>query len=204
MTLIEANKIIDRLANGCIWHRFDEPGVQQEYQKMLMRYEYSKMNNAVDALLETDSKNVPPLSALVKAFKENRQTTAEVANSLHCDVCNDKGFALITEYVKNGNETLPYKYVLYCPFCTVGQSQAYNGNNCKDRKVNAVCEPLTKYYDEQAINEIRHANNHPHKLTDTEKETLRKTLVKIGLRMPIALDRGDAWEGDSDDDTCPF
>ena len=200
MTQVEANKIIDRLIYGCNWHRFDEPGVQQEYQRVLMKFGFEQMNRAVDIALESDSKNVPPISALIKACKENRLSSVEVYNDTHCDVCNDKGYILQTEHVKNGNSTLPYQYVLYCPFCRVGQSQAYNGNNCKDHKVNAVCEPITKYYDEQAINNIRHANNHPHRLTDTEKETLRKKLTKIGLRMPIALDRGDAWEGEE----CPF
>jgi hypothetical protein len=199
----EVQKIIDRLKYSFTYNRFDEPGAISEYTRVLARYGYDQMNRAVDSLIENDKdgRNVPPIPALIKACKENHTASTEVYNDTHCDVCNDKGYILQTEHVKNGDDTLPYQYVLYCPFCRVGQSQAYNGNNCKDHKVNAVCEPLTKYYDEQAINEIRHANNHPHKLTDSEKETLRKKLVKIGLRMPIALDRGDAWEGDAE---CPF
>jgi hypothetical protein len=91
--------------------------------------------------------------------------------------------------------------VYYCPYCPVGQSQAYNGNNNKEHKVNAVCLPITSIMDEQAISQMRYANNHPHRITDDEKEALRKKLHKIGLRMPQALDRGDAWEGDAE---CPF
>jgi len=200
LTQTEANRIIDRLTYGCNWNRFDEPGVQAEYQRALMKYGYEQMNRAVDIALETDSKNVPPISALIKICKENRPPSFEVHNDTHCDVCNDKGYILQTEHVKNGDTVLQYEYVLYCPFCRVGQAQAYNGNNRKDHKCNAVCEPLTKYYDERAISEIRYANNHPHIMTDEEKETLRKKLTRIGLRMPIALDRGDAWEAE----TCPF
>jgi hypothetical protein len=199
----EAEKIIDRLKYSFTYNKFDEPAAIGEYKRVFARYSYEQMNRAVENLIENDKdgRNVPPIPALIKACKENRQSGAEVVNSLHCDVCNDKGYALMTEHVKNGNEILQYQYALYCPFCTVGQSQAYNGNNCKDHKANAVCEPMTKYFDEQVIEQMRYDNNHSKRLADAEKEILRKKLTRIGLRLPQALDHGDAWEGE---EQCPF
>jgi hypothetical protein len=202
LTNQEADRIIDRLKYSFTYNKFDEPGAIGEYKRVLAKYSFEQMSRAVDNLIDNDKdgKNVPPIPALIKSCRENRPATVEIQNSTHCDVCNDKGYLLQTEHIKTGDKSLPYQFVLYCPFCPVGRSQAYNGNNCKEHKCNAVCEPLTKYYDEQAVNEIRYANNHPHRLTDEEKEALRRKLTKIGLRMPIALDRGDAWEGEQ----CPF
>lgn len=199
----EVQKIIDRLKYSFTYNKFDEPAAISEYTRVLAKYSFEQMSRAVESLIDNDKdgKNVPPIPALIRACRENRQATAEVHNNTHCDVCNDKGYVLQTEYTKNGDEALLYQFVLYCPFCLVGQAQAYNGNNCKEHKCNAVCEPLTKYYDGQAINQIRHANNHPHIMTDEEKEALRKKLKRIGLRLPVALDRGDAWEGGA---KCPF
>lgn len=199
----EAEKIIDRLKYSFTFNKFDEPGAIGEYKRVLAKYTFEQMSQAVENLIgnDKDGKNVPSIPALIKACRVNKASAVEIQNDTRCDVCNDKGYVLQTEYVKTGDESLPYQFVLHCPFCPVGQAQAYNGNSCKDHKTNAICEPLTKYYDEQAINEIRYANNHPHRLTDEEKEKLRKSLTKIGLHMPIALDRGDAWEGELE---CPF
>lgn len=207
MTISEFDQIIIRLSGAFTYNKFSEKGVIAEYKRALLKYGFEQMNRAIDNLIEysdgkeTPGKNTPTIGLLIKACRENRSAIAEATNSLHCDVCNDKGYILITEHIKNGNEQLPYQVVYYCPYCPVGQTQAYNGNNCKDHKVDAACHPITSVLDEQAINQMRYANNHPHRMNEAEKETLRKKLVKIGLRMPQALDRGDAWEGDTE---CPF
>lgn len=198
MTNQEFDRVVFRLSSAFTYHKFAESGVIGEYKRALMKYGFEQINRAIDNLIEsTDGKNTPPIGSLIKACRENRQSTAEVSNSSHCGVCNDKGYVLTKEIIQNGNEQLPYQTVYYCPFCTVGQSQNYNGNNNKDHKVNAVCLPITSIMDEQAIAQMRYDNNHPHRMTDSEKETLRKKLHGIGLRMPIALDRGDAWESDA-------
>ena len=199
MNNTEAEKIISRLKYSFTFNKFDEPGAIGEYKRVLAKYSFEQMSRAVDNLIDNDKdgKNVPPIPALIKACRENRSTTAEVTNSVHCDACNDKGFMLITEIVQNGKEQLPYQMVYYCPFCAVGQAQAYSGNDSKEHKCNAVCFPITQILDEQAIEQLRYSNNHPKRMTDTEKEALRKKLYKIGLPLPKALDRGDAWEGDA-------
>lgn len=202
MTSQEFDRIIKRLSGGFTYNKFSEADVIGEYKRALMRYGFEQMNRAVDNLIETtDGKNVPPIGLLIKTCRDNKPSTADVCNNVHCDVCNDKGYVLMVEYTKNGNEQLPYQTVYYCPYCQVGQAQAYNGNNSKDHKVNAVCHPITSIMDDQAIKQMRYDNNHPKKMTDKEKETLRKKLHKTGLRMPVALDRGDVWEGDI---ACPF
>lgn len=191
MTVAEADKIIERLTNACNWHRFDEPGVYEEYKRRLMKYGFAQMDAAVDAVVEKDSRNVPPISELIKACKEHRQTVAEVHNETHCDVCNDKGYVMLTEMAQSGDLQIPYEYVYYCPYCAVGCAQAYTSR------------PITDVLDDQAIARLKHSNAHPHVMTDAEKEALRKKLESIGLRLPAALDRGDAWEGDANEQ-CPF
>jgi hypothetical protein len=195
----EADKIIDRLKYSFTFNKFDEPGAIGEYKRVLAKYSFEQMSRAVDNLIDNDKdgKNVPPIPALIKACKENSHTAVEIHNDVHCDICNDKGYILTKEIMQNGDEQLPYETVYYCPFCQVGQSQAYNGNNSKEHKCNAVCFPITSIMDEQAIAQLRYSNNHPTVMTSTEKELLRKKLWKIGLPMPQALNRGDAWEGDA-------
>jgi hypothetical protein len=202
MTISEFDQIIIRLSGAFTYNKFTEKGVIAEYKRALMKYGFEQMNRAIDNLIEsTDGKNVPPIGLLIKSCRDNKPTAAEVHNSTRCDACNDKGYILLTEYVKNGSEQLPYQYVYYCPHCHVGQAQAYNGNNSKDHKVNAVCQPITSVLDEQAIEQLKYSNNHLKQMTDSEKEILRKKLNKIGLPLPKVLDRGDAWEGDAE---CPF
>ncbi len=202
MTISEFDQIIIRLSGAFTYNKFSEKGVITEYKRSLMKYGFEQMNNAIDNLIEnTDGKNTPPISALIKACRENRSTVAEVHNEAHCYVCNNKGYLLITEYIKNGEDPMPYQIVYYCPFCHIGQAQAYNGNNNKDYKCNAVCHPITSILDERAIAEIVHSNKNPKRMTDSEREVLGNKLRRIGLRMPKALERGDAWEGDA---PCPF
>jgi hypothetical protein len=121
----EADKIIDRLKYSFTYNKFDEPGAIGEYKRVLAKYSYDQMNRAVNILIDTDKdgKNVPPIPALIKACRENRQASA-VHNDTHCGVCNDKGYILVKECVKNGDISLPYETVYYCPYCPVGQSQA--------------------------------------------------------------------------------
>ena len=166
MTQAEADKIIERLKNGCVYHRFDEPGVYAEYVRTLTKYDYKLMDKAIDAALEEDSRNVPPKSALVKAYKkiaeENKTGTITVRNEQYCDVCDDKGFVLMTEIKecgKNG-EKLPYQYVLYCPFCDIGRSQAYDSRKCSEpeHKSEYFVPPLTQYFDNAVIASMQRAN----------------------------------------------
>jgi len=195
MTLVEANKIIDRLIYGCNWHRFNEPGVQQEYQRVLMRYGYAQMDNAVDRLLESDSKNVPPMSALVKACKENKQSTTEAHNDEYCYICNDKGYLFMTEKTPK-YDNMPAQYALHC-ICPMGISQAYEGMNCKpeDRRPYRV-PSVTEYFDEQAIEDMKKENRKKVHMADEQIEAARDRLATIGVRMPY-VDHGDAWEGEA-------
>jgi hypothetical protein len=195
MTQIEANKIIDRLMNGCNYHRFDEPGVQFEYQKALMRYGFDQMNTAVDVILENDSKNVPPISALVRAMRENKTGTMEVKNADYCEVCDNKGYVMVTEIIKNGDkDENDYQYPAYCPFCTIGRSQAYVGKNNKEYKTDYVCPPLTKYFDDNAIDLMRLANR--------EKKTnvTKGKMPQFGRDMPELK----PWDKRSDADDSEF
>lgn len=188
MTKNEADKIIGRLTNRCTYHRFNEPGVTVEYQRVLAKYNYEQMNIIVDTLLENDSKNVPPISALIKACRENK-TVGTVVNTEHCEVCDDKGFVFMTENQKNGDKELQYDYVLYCPFCPVGRSQAYNGQNCKEYKTNYIVPPLTQYFDDYAIEQMKQAN----------REKNRK--VEVGTIPFKSIDKLRPWERSDADDS---
>ena len=162
MTRAEVDKIIERLKNGCIYHRFDEPGVYAEYVRVMVQYSFAIMNRAVNALIEEDSQRAPAISALIKAYRrleeEYRTNQDVIKNEEYCDVCDDKGFVLMTKYIKNGDEQLPYQYVLYCPFCAVGRTHAYDGRQGIKHKSPYYAPPLTKYFDDEGIEALREAN----------------------------------------------
>lgn len=156
----EFDKIISRLSAAFVYNKFAEVGVIGEYKRALMKYNFEQINRAIDILIEsTDGKNAPSISQLIRVSKENRSASCEIVNKTYCEVCDDKGFVLLTEmYMVSDKLSIPYDYVLYCPFCAVGQNQAYIGNNCKDHKSNYACEPITKYFDEIIIQDMRNAN----------------------------------------------
>jgi hypothetical protein len=197
----EADKIIDRLKYSFTYNRFEEPGAISEYKRVLAKYSFEQMSRAVDTLIDTDKdgKNVPSIPALIKACKETRVNSVMVHNETHCDICNDKGYAFMTEITKIGETkdgkavNLPYQYVLHC-ICPVGMAQAYEGKNCKKGEESPYRVPsITEYYDDQAISEIRKANKMH--LTDEQKEEIQMGAARIGLKMPNV--HGDAWEGDT-------
>lgn len=163
MTEKEAIAIVERLKNGCVYHRFNEPGVYAEYIRALMRFQNKYMSAAIDTLLETDSKNVPAISDLSKAYRaKTKELVArqEVRNEEYCEVCDDRGIIIITKIIKVGKDEIPYQYVYHCPYCAKGQSWAYDGRNCtKETNRSEFCiPPVTSILTEQEIREFREKN----------------------------------------------
>jgi hypothetical protein len=208
MTQVEAVKIVEMLKNGCVWHRFDEPGVYEAYVRSLIKYDYRQMATAVDVVLENDSKNVPPISALAKVCRENKPNPDQVVNAERCDICNDKGYVLMTEVDKlTENLSIPREYVLHC-VCPVGMAQAYNGRECKDPEHRSpyIVPSVTRYFDDRALDEIKKTNRvKARPMSQTEIQVLRAKFLEFGVRMPDLkpheIEHGDAWEGD---EPCPF
>ena len=66
MTYEQAERLVNRLKNACTFHRFEEPGVNAEYIRFLMKYDHDRMSEAIDIAIEEDSRNVPAISALAK------------------------------------------------------------------------------------------------------------------------------------------
>ena len=64
MTRTQAEKLVERLKSACIFNRFDEPGVYMEYIRALAQYDYDRMDEAIDEIIEEDSRNVPPISCV--------------------------------------------------------------------------------------------------------------------------------------------
>lgn len=156
----QAERLIERLKSACTYHRFDEPRVHAEYIRFLMRHDFERMDEAIDLALEEESRNVPAISLISKKYHEinNRpRRKADVQNQEYCAVCDNKGFVLMAKYIKNGDEELPYQYVLYCPFCAVGRTHAFDGSQCKE-KIPYKVPPLTKYFDDEGIEALREAN----------------------------------------------
>jgi len=181
MTNSEAEKIIERLKNGCGQHRFDESGVWKEYYRFLLKCNYTAMDEAVSEALEQDSRFAPAISALSKLYREAKNTrrTDVIKNEKYCPVCDDKGFGFVTKKEAMGN----YVYVLYCPFCEKGKSFAYDGRECKDKSLYHV-EPLTKYYSEVEIKEMRQANlERWEKREEREAIAMEGVIEKIGVRI---------------------
>jgi hypothetical protein len=197
MTRTQAEKLVERLKSACIFNRFDEPGVYMEYIRALARYDYDRMEEAIDAAIEDDSRNVPPISALIKKYREiikGPKDRAHVQNEKYCAVCDDRGFVMMKE--KDRESGRIYEYVLYCPFCAVGRSWAYDGNQCKNHKSPYKVPPLTEYFGDEGIQALREANL---KRRAERAETVRHTsqeLQTIGKSIP------DGWVHEFED--LPF
>ncbi|HHV99973.1 MAG TPA: hypothetical protein GXX36_10475 [Clostridiaceae bacterium] len=163
MTEVEAIELIERLKNACTFNRFEDPGVYAEYLRALKGYDYGRMDAAIDAAIEEDSRNVPAISLLVKKYKDALNAPKdrfEVKNGEYCTVCDDRGYVLMKEVQKSGDMDIPYQYVLYCPFCPVGRSQAYDGRNISDKEHRSpyIVPPLTEYFGDEGIQLLRDAN----------------------------------------------
>lgn len=203
MMRTQAERLVERLKNACTFNRFDEPGVYAEYIRFLMRHDYDHMNEAIDMAIEDDSRNVPPISVLVKKYKQidaDPQNRAIVKNEEYCPVCDDRGFVMMKErhpeMTYNG-EPLEYEYPLYCPFCPVGQAQAYNGSQCKDHKSPYRVPPLTEYFGDEGIQALREMNLKKRARKTGATRSMEKELQAIGKRIP------DGWRYDVNGD-LPF
>lgn len=190
MTTPESYKIISRLKSAFSFNRFDDEGVLEEYQHFLVKYSFPIINAAIDVLIESDSQRVPPISAIIKTVKElNKPTTTIVSNPEYCNICDNKGFILMTE-TESKLDDRPYQYALHCT-CRIGMSQVYEGKNCKDHKTPYRVPCVTEYFDDYNVEKMK-------RLTSQEKRDIQRQLTGIGFKIPEArfYEKGDAWEGE--------
>lgn len=220
MIKTEADKIITRLKNACTFNRFDEPGVLAEYTKYLLKNDFRTMNKAIDDALEEESRNVPSISLLAKCYKKyagNKPSVTAPVNEEYCDVCDDKGFIMITEMRKfnEEDEKTPFQFIAYCPFCEVGRSYAYDGRKNSKFPTDYCIYPITHYFDGSMIATMKKHNREHQKqrqsgkrMTPEEIKALLKNAKNIGQNIPelMSWERGDAWEPpeEDDDEQCPF
>jgi len=197
MTYEQAERLIERLKNACTYHRFDEPGVHAEYMRFLMRHDYDRMNEAIDAAIEEYSRDVPAISILAKKYRELREApknNVSIQNKEYCSVCDDKGFVLMKE--RDNDSGNWYEYVLYCPFCAVGRSFAYDGGQCKDRKSQYRVPPVTEYFGDEGIQAMREENLRRRAMRTKAARHEKADFQKIGKSIP------SGWQHDTDD--VPF
>ena len=193
----QAEKLIERLKSACVYHRFDEPRVNAEYMRFLMRYDYDRMNEAIDAAIEEYSRDVPAISLLTKKYRELREApknNVSIQNKEYCSVCDDKGFVLMKE--RDNDSRNWYEYVLYCPFCSVGRSFAYDGGQCKDRKSQYRVPPVTEYFGDEGIQAMREENLRRRAMRTKAARHEKADFQKIGKSVP------SGWQHDTDD--VPF
>ena len=198
MTQDQAEILVDRLKNACVFHRFDEPGVYLEYARTIARYDYDRMNAAIDEIIEEDSRNVPAISLLIKKYKGTSNAPkgqVEIKNDEYCSVCDDKGFVMMKE--KHLETGIAYEYILYCPFCAVGRSWAYDGSQCKEHKSPYKIPPLTKHFGDEGIQALREANMKRRRENMNIKRPVEKAVQSIGKEIP------DGWQYDTIGD-LPF
>ncbi|NLG89789.1 MAG: hypothetical protein GX494_11395 [Clostridiaceae bacterium] len=200
MTQDQAEILVDRLKNACVFHRFDEPGVYLEYARIIAQYDYDRMKAAIDEIIEEDSRNVPAISLLIKKYKGTSNAPkgqVEVKSDEYCAVCDDKGFVLMKE--KQSDTGLTYEFVLYCPFCPVGRSWAYDGRNISDKKHRSpyYVPPVTEYFGDEGIQALREANMKKRRENIDVKRPVEKAVQSIGKEIP------DGWQYDTIGD-LPF
>jgi len=187
MTKVECAKIIDRLKSACTFNRFDESAVYAEYMRAMIKFKHELMDKAVDITLEEDSRNVPAISALAKAYKKlnaNAKTSIhDIENEQYCEVCGDKGFVMMTEIT----DGFPYQYPLHCPFCNIGIEKW------------GFLPPLTKYFDGSVISNFRRRNRDMRQCKqsgegmDQEKiDEIKAAFQKVGMKVPNLKPYSDA------------
>lgn len=196
MTYEQAERLVNRLKNACTFHRFEEPGVNAEYIRFLMKYDHDRMSEAIDAAIEEDSRNVPAISVLAKKYRDTTKRSKLVQNEDYCDVCDDKGFVLMKE--KQSDTGLIYEFVLYCPFCPVGRAWAYDGRNISDKKHRSpyYVPPITEYFGDEGIQALRETNLKRRAERSESVRLAKKEIQDVGKSMP------DGWQYDTDD--VPF
>lgn len=196
MTYEQAERLVNRLKNACTFHRFEEPGVNAEYIRFLMKYDHDRMSEAIDAAIGEDSRNVPAISVLAKKYRETTKSRINVKNEECCDVCDDKGFVLMKE--KQSDTGLTYEFVLYCPFCQVGRAWAYDGRNISDKKHRSpyYVPPITEYFGDEGIQALRETNLKRRAERSETARLAKKELQTVGKSIP------DGWQYDTDD--VPF
>jgi hypothetical protein len=155
------------------------------------------MEEAIDAAIEDDSRNVPPISVLAKKYRKLREapSNANIQNEQYCPVCDDRGFVPMKE---RDNETgLLYEFILYCPFCPVGRSFAYDGGQCKDRKSSYRVPPITEYFGDEGIQALREENLKRRAMRTKTARPEKADFQKIGKSVP------SGWQHDTIGD-LPF
>jgi len=205
MVETQAERLIERIKDACSFNKFDEPGIYAAYLRTFVKYDYGKMEKAIDAAIEDDSKHVPPISAFMKKYKEiinSPKDMANISNDEYCAVCDDKGFVMMKEKhpeaTYNG-EPVVYEYVLYCPFCAVGRAQAYDGRNISDTKHRSPYRvpPLTEYFGDEGIAAMREENLKRRAKKTERTRPVKKELQAVGKSVP------GGWQYDVTDD-LPF
>lgn len=213
MTRVEADEIINKLKYAFSYHRFNEPGVVAEYTKALLRLNYARMTQVIDALIEEDSSKVPPISRLIKAYRSGTQGKGmNITNDKYCATCHDRGFILLTELTKVGEDSEGnpinslYEFIYYCPYCAAGSQYVYDGSQCKIKSEYRI-PSITEVLPDEMINGMRRENLKLKMANEKGREERRKTknlkqaVSKIGRDIPDAryyedFVPGDAYEGE--------
>ena len=200
MTRTQADELVERLKCACTFNRFDESGVYTEYIRFLARHDYDRMEQAIDAAIEDDSRNVPPISALAKKYREVKEVPrdrANIRNEEYCAVCDDRGFVMMKEQDPKTKNL--YEYVLYCPCCNVGRSQAYDGRSISDVKHRSpyYVPPVNKYFSDEGIQALRETNLKRRAERSESVRLAKKELQTVGKRIP------GGWQYDVDSE-LPF
>jgi hypothetical protein len=213
MTRVEADEIINKLKYAFSYHRFNEPGVVAEYTKALLRLNYARMMQVIDALIEEDSSKVPPISRLIKAYRSGTQGKGmNITNDKYCATCHDRGFILLTEFTKVGEDSEGnpinslYEFIYHCPYCAAGSQYAYDGSQCKIKSEYRI-PPITEVLPDEMINGMRRENlklkegNERSRAERKGTKNLRTMTAGVGRDIPDARHYedfipGDAYEGE--------
>ena len=211
----QVDEIIDKLKCEFSRHRFNEPGVVAGYTRKLINLNYERMKEAIDKIIEEDSTEVPALSVLLQRYKGigKNNTRTEIRNSKYCPTCHDRGFILLKEQVKVGEdeESNPiystYEFAYYCPFCSVGSQYEYDGRQCREWKTDYVMKPITEVLPEEVLNDMRKTNlkwkqQNEKSRAERNSKDVRSITSSIGRDMPEVhhydedFIPGDAYEGE--------
>ena len=122
----------------------DNKFAYEEYIKLIMTFDTGLIGETIDVLFKKTS-FFPSIAEISETYEQvltaSRENKKFTESPDMCYVCMNEGFII---HKKDGME-----YVLYCTECE--NSYKYDGTEIKNHKSKYYSEPVTKYYDTEAL-----------------------------------------------------
>lgn len=139
MTKEQAVEIVKKIHSLYSKSNLDNDFAREQYINTLTEMDYECAKSAMHVCFQ-ECKFLPTIAEIREKylyFYKQKQPAATSPTGQRCRLCKGVGIFLVE---KDG-----YDYGAFCPECEAGQRYAYKGQDCKDRKSDYECKPITHY-----------------------------------------------------------